>query len=73
MVFADKAFSRHADRTTITPSDVLLLARKNEDLAGLLEKEVAESVQASKPHKKNTGQKSAGQSRGGNRMRGRGG
>lgn len=31
-----ESFSRHAGRTTITTDDVLLLARRNEDLYGII-------------------------------------
>lgn len=31
-----ESFSRHAGRTTVTTDDVLLLARRNEDLHGII-------------------------------------
>ncbi|KAG9185251.1 hypothetical protein G6011_07795 [Alternaria panax] len=35
-----EVFSKHAGRNTINPDDVLLLGRRNEQLQGLLEKEL---------------------------------
>lgn len=37
-----ESFSNHASRTTVTTDDVLLLARKNPDLHGIMEEFVAE-------------------------------
>ncbi|KAK3945188.1 centromere protein S [Diplogelasinospora grovesii] len=35
-----ESFSRHAGRTTVTTDDVLLLARRNSDLHGMIKDEV---------------------------------
>ena len=37
-----ESFSRHAGRSTITTDDVLLLARRNEDLHDILKEQVDE-------------------------------
>lgn len=42
-----ESFSRHANRTTVTTDDVLLLARRNQDLHGII-KDVVDEQKAAK-------------------------
>ncbi|KAK3988612.1 apoptosis-inducing TAF9-like domain protein [Cladorrhinum sp. PSN332] len=49
-------FSRHAGRTTVTTDDVLLLARRNQDLHGII-KDIVDKEKAEKEASKGKGKK----------------